>query len=620
MKQKFLHDLQTIYDFFSQQKKEQNLLFSYFEEKQYDKLKIIDEFAANLKLDINDDFRLALLNRLVNLREDSLVQVLNKNGFNEDQIDSIKLQAYDFVKNYWHKLQLQRVIFIEQNHLLDPFYRSIFRGVYETGVKFSAWQPLWTKKIILENNKELAQKFTHDDAKVMEFLTNKNLLDFGHSGEIAERCYSVLEKTKTGDYKSSAYVKSFKKEVFSIIDELEKMIDELIELEDKIYNQKWEYVLYFQQIIKALNCDKPDELVEKWADVDRAWMKITTPIQIGHPLEYYEDHYRKAVALEWDIRLSNPKMLESKRALSIKNGFEKIYQEFAQKDEYQKVYNYCISSIDKVQLYIGQPALFFGAQFNGLFSAQVVPNDEVVSFEFGKKIFAYSGNILETQRAKPFMKLSREIFGEEFVKKERRFLFQNEKDWYEIYDISTIGHEYGHILWCDENTESKMNTTGNFKNIEEFKATTGGLIAYFLDDTKDDNLREFLMIDLIKRSVGLIAWMQTDEVRPYYCEGLIHLDILFSSSVLSFDGQKIKINLENYEILKNLYLQTYKNLAKIYLDKIDANEFLKIYAQKEEKNFMPTNSEVYKFVNFYYDKYKSIGQEIDNLDSKSNYN
>jgi len=47
-------------------------------------------------------------------------------------------------------------------------------------------------------------------------------------------------------------------------------------------------------------------LVEKWADVDRAWMKIQTPIQIGHPLEYYEDHFRKAVALEWDIRLTNP--------------------------------------------------------------------------------------------------------------------------------------------------------------------------------------------------------------------------------------------------------------------------------------------------------------------------
>ncbi|MEZ4694222.1 MAG: hypothetical protein R2837_09600 [Aliarcobacter sp.] len=34
--------------------------------------------------------------------------------------------------------------------------------------------------------------------------------------------------------------------------------------------------------------------------------------------------------------------------------------------------------------FVGRPALFFGAELNGLFSAQVVPNDEVV-LEEGKK-------------------------------------------------------------------------------------------------------------------------------------------------------------------------------------------------------------------------------------------
>ena len=87
----------------------------------------------------------------------------------------------------------------------------------------------------------------------------------------------------------------------------EEFVDKLIELEDEIYNQKWDYIAYIQSLIVAFSEDKTDELVNKWANVDRAWMKITTPIQIGHPLEYYEDHFRKAVALEWDIRLTNPK-------------------------------------------------------------------------------------------------------------------------------------------------------------------------------------------------------------------------------------------------------------------------------------------------------------------------
>ncbi len=31
-----------------------------------------------------------------------------------------------------------------------------------------------------------------------------------------------------------------------------------------------------------------------------------------------------------------------------------------------------------------------------------------------------------------------------------------------------------------------MNKTGNFKNIEEFKATTGGLISFFCDEDDDE--------------------------------------------------------------------------------------------------------------------------------------
>ena len=36
------------------------------------------------------------------------------------------------------------------------------------------------------------------------------------------------------------------------------------------------------------------------------------------------------------------------------------------------------------------------------FQLKVVPNDEIVSLEEGKKIFAFSDEILQTSRAKPF--------------------------------------------------------------------------------------------------------------------------------------------------------------------------------------------------------------------------
>jgi len=55
-------------------------------------------------------------------------------------------------------------------------------------------------------------------------------------------------------------------------------------------------------------------------------MSIKTPFQISHPLEFYEDKYRKAVAPEWDLRILNT-VFESDVESSIENMYETIYDE-----------------------------------------------------------------------------------------------------------------------------------------------------------------------------------------------------------------------------------------------------------------------------------------------------
>jgi hypothetical protein len=623
-KETFLNDLQKIYDFLNDQKTETNKLIAHLENKEFDKLTIIDDFAKVLGLEMTSDLRFALVTRLVNLRDDSLVQVLKKLGKNEKEIISLQEKAFTFIKDYWHNKHTKLIDFITQNNLLTPFYREVFIGVYNVGLQMSAWQTSWTAHIINGVNKDLMTKFDGNEEKVIQYLEDEKLLDLGHNTQIADRCYSAL--VKDGDkYTSQAYIKAFKKETTEVVDALEEFADKLIELEDDIYNQKWDYILYIQALIKAFSEDRTEELVAKWADVDRAWMKIKTPIQIGHPLEYYEDHFRKAVALEWDIRLTNPKFAQNDhRVNKIKSSFSSIFNSFEENENYKKIYNFSLKSLDKVQLYVGRPALFFGAELQGMFSAQVVPNDEVVSLEEGKKIFAFSDEILQSSRAKPFLALSREIFGQELLTKDRTFLFNETASWHQVYDISTIGHEYGHILWCDEQTESVMNKTGNFKNIEEFKATTGGLISYFLDlDTDEKHLKEQVLSDLVKRSVGLIGWMEVDEVQPYYCEGLIHLSGLFDTDVLTWDEENKKLNIdlsdEKYEELKKWYIVNYTALAKHYLEKLDATKFLNAYATKSGKYFMPNNEKINSFVKYYFKRYQEIGQELDTVDKKSNY-
>lgn len=620
----FLNDVQTLYNHIQNNKNQINQLYKNLEKQEFSNMQIIDEFADFLDLELSDDLRVALVTRLVNLRDDSMVQVFKKKGYQEKQIIVLQEKGYVFVKNYWLEVHKKTLEFITSNNLLTPFYRAVFEGVYQVGVAMSTWQSAWTARIINGVNKELREQFDGDEAKVMEFLEANDLFDKGHEGLIADRSYSMLEKID-GKYKSSAYIKAFKKEATLVIDALETFVDQLIDLEDEIYDHKWQYVQYLQALIVAFGEDRTDMLVSKWADVDRAWMKITTPIQIGHPLEYYEDHYRKAVALEWDIRLTNPNLQNNNnRVQKIKSMFDQLFCHMNQTEQNKKIFEFSIKSLDKVQLYLGRPALFFGAEFNGLFSAQVVPNDEVVSKELGKKIFAFSDEILQSSRAKPFLKLSREIFGQEFLASEREFLFKQTQNWHKVYDITTIGHEFGHILWCDDETESLMNKTGNFKNIEEFKATTGGLVSYFMDKSADElSLEKYVISDTIKRSVGLISWMEVDEVQPYYCEGLIHLKGLFECEVLVWDrnSKQLHINQSSQQILKlkNWYIDTYKSLANHYLTKQDATVWLKMFAVKNGKYFNSTDSNIADFVNYYFDLYKQIGQELDDMDKKENY-
>jgi len=58
-KEQFLNDVQKVYDYISAKKDNVNLLYEYLENKQYDKLKIIDEFAKELNLSMSDDLRVA---------------------------------------------------------------------------------------------------------------------------------------------------------------------------------------------------------------------------------------------------------------------------------------------------------------------------------------------------------------------------------------------------------------------------------------------------------------------------------------------------------------------------------------------------------------------------------
>lgn len=605
-KQEFMQDLQTIYDELQTRQAELNAYYDIMDKEKGNEEaeKVLKFFLTTLNIPRDEEGYMAGLTRLVSLREDALEQVMQKNGFDERKIQMKKEVAYGFV-SFFHTERHEALLqWIEEKQLLTPFYRSLIYGVHYVGQHITLCQSEWTRQIINIINPELSKMHDNDDSKVLAMLQENNLLDKDDEGNVADRCYSVLQKE--GDsYKSVAYVDAFPRNVGAISSALLQLVKRL-ELEvDDVFNQKDEWLAYLSALEVAFTHNIPDELVGKWAEVDRKWMAVKTPLQIGHPLEYYEDHYRKAVALEWDLRIVNPNLQEgSPTRENIKNFVSLMAEDFGADAQNTMAKN--LTQVDETQLYIGQPILYYGAEFNGLFSAQVVPNDETVSVELGKKIFAYADFVMESKKSKPIMKLSVETMGESFIKEQRLLIDTNPKLWQEIYDISTVGHEYGHILWIDSDTEAKMNGTGQFKNIEEFKATAGGLMAFFHNER--DALKEHIVNDVVARAVGLMAWREVGEVLPYYCEGLIHLELLFNSGIITYDGQ-IKIDYNKYDAMKEAYQTAYKNLAENYLKKVDANIYLSSYAVKKEGIFLPKNEEIKIFVEHYYARYKEIGQQ-----------
>jgi hypothetical protein len=560
---------------------------SYFKKCPDDMRALFEEILKTLNIEINEDNLLALKKRFFHLREDAIINLLKKVNLSEEDIKEIQLDLYELTKNFWIK-EHEKLI-NELAPFIGPFYAEILRGVHKIGIAFSKWQPKWTKHIIHTINEELSLEFAGDEAKVMAYLLENELLD-----ENEDRTYSVLVKTENG-YIVKTYAEIFEEEVNEAVKAIDELIVNLEELEDE---KKVEWILYFNALKTALLERNKSELIKRWANVDRIWMDIDSPIQVGHPLEYYEDKFRKAVALELDVRIKNPNIKSG-----VKENIVKMYKKYCLD---KNLLENALKNIDRTQLFISTPALFYGAEFNGLFSAQVVPNDESVSQEKGKKIFAFVDKVYEDIKARPKMELSYEIFGKDFMDKFYKNLEDKEK-FVKVYDITTIGHEFGHILWVDEETESKMNKSGMFKNVEEFKATTGALMAFF--ENEESDLIEAILEDTIKRAVGLISWMEVDEVLPYYIEGLIHLTGLFENEIISFNGKSLEYDYSNYEKLKNWYKNTYLDLAEHYVEKKDAKNFLDKLVYKD-KNFYPLNKKADEFVRYYYKRYGEIGEKI----------
>ncbi|PAF49812.1 hypothetical protein BKH41_00470 [Helicobacter sp. 12S02232-10] len=610
--EKFQKDLKFFYALIQKQSYEIQKIYKIFDNednKENEKyLKILTQLCNRIGLEPEKSVLMALCDRIANLKEGPIVQILKKYQKTNSEILIARRLLLNFVSNFYAKRHWELLVQVQKQELFNEFYRELLLGVHKIGLTMNNFFESWQDILIDGINKNMQKLYGEE--KALKLLAPSMDTEESQGKLIcSDRSYSIPEKL--GDkFISVPYANAFDIEIKEIVKAIEKLLLNLQKHKDEIYHKQKSYIDYFTALKNAFSQKDKNRLIQSWREVDMAWMDIDTPFQVGHPLEYYEDRYRHSVAPEWDLRISNPdKIADNRVALSVDSMFAAYGSKLGIQDSLQ---SFVQKSLQRVKIYNGLPALYYGADMNGLFSAQVVPNDEVVSEKFGKKIFAFGDNIIQSARSKPKMKLSYETFEESYLQEARKILFENEKLWHLVYDITTNGHEFGHILWIEEDTQRLMNCDGEFKNIEEFKATCGGLVAFF-ESLHTQEEFEAVMSDTIRRSVGLMAWREQEEVLPYYCEGLIHLYGAFESGVLKFDPNDkpvLKIHKNKYEDLKSWYIETYKTLAKHYIEKLNAYEWLKKFVSKTEKDYRSNLPFADIFIEWYWKRYQEIGQEV----------
>lgn len=615
-KQTFEKNIQIFLNFYKAKQDELNNLEKGIKNENEQRY-ILDAFLDFLEIEKDQETRYAAYMRLAMLKEDALKLYLEKIGHDEDEIADILYEAYIFVKNYHNDIFSEIIDFAQDENLFTEFYIQVLKWVQSVGEAFTDYHLAWHSHIINGVNKYLEERFENNSEQIFSYLKENNLGPDKVDGESVDRSYSCLIQKDEDNFEVATYATAFSEEVGDICFSLETFIAKLEILQDEIYGKHQAYIDYLRALQQAFAETDTTKVVEQWREVEKKWMEIDTPFQIAHPLEFYEDLYRKAVAPEWDLRIVDTSILNSQVESDIKAMYEHFYDEVG-RCKYEKSYKYSLDNINRVQLYVSTPVLYFWAEFCGLFSAQVVPNDEVVSEAFGKKIFAFPGFVLESQKTLPEMKITQNIFEAEMIQRKNTIVQELPERYFKIYDIETIGHEFGHALWLDLDTESMMNQWGNFKNIEEFKATAGGLVAYFIKylenktEEQTDELNSDMMIKHIFRAIGLMKYRKIEEVIPYYCESLIHLELLFHSGIISFDGEKVHFHYseESFQTVAKDYIWAYKDLIYTYLEKQPAETFLYQYAVKEGKYFLPKHPDVRKFVEYYYNMYEQIGNQV----------
>ena len=365
----------------------------------------------------------------------------------------------------------------------------------------------WFKKVVIP-----WQKLDETSRKNYKKIFQDNLNHFD---------YTVFEIEKNKIVNRQTWIEAFPQEIKIIVDILKELSSDRLVQEDLVLYK------YIESLCLAYECKEIDELEERWANVDRAWIEISSSCRAFF-VHGIENGYEHPVCVSPEFRL----VVRTQEAREIIEQFRKATvvhtKHLGTKEEVQLLFDR-LREID-ISVFVASIRGGVSANFRG--SGQVAPNREDI-MATGGKIFLDN---------KSSSKVSAEIYKKELrdnclisVTEKLRDLITPE-----AMTLHTITHEYFHPVGKTVERTRVLGDAG--LSLEEGKATLGGILV-----AKKEGIDP---VELLAVAVARVCRFMHKEkvgdlsVASYVRENMIAATTMFNSGVTILQKDGIAVKLE----------------------------------------------------------------------------
>ncbi len=334
--------------------------------------------------------------------------------------------------------------------------------------------------------------------------------------------YTAFEIDPFGDIQNRRpWAKAFPKEIAAI----DASLRELEETEDQYLAE------YFRALRLAYTCDRIENLEERWAEVDRAWVLIPSDSEII-PVHGMESAYGHAFCVSPEFRLEfrtpdSIREIELQRKAAVEHADKILGLSNALILEASK-------KLRRIDVSVFTPGIRAGSCIDFRYAGQAVPNRQAVLL-IGGKIFVDQSD--PARVAERYQTLILRHCAPHTAAQIAPLLTR------EMQIMGTITHEFAHPIGRTSASDEMLGHTVVFQ-LEEGKATLGGICAEEYADPSPEH-----RLQLVANAVGrMLRFMQHSEITnptiaPYVRENLVTATTLYDAGILSLSKQGLEIDI-----------------------------------------------------------------------------